>query len=122
MNVDRFIASLTPDVRMRKILKQAATVDDTPAARCVLKAWLSSEITALIKTRTPRLGKAAQAFVTAPDPKSMYRGLQLYVWLSEKIPEDQDRSTLILLGMQTYLEQEAKADAAKQMIDFMGVH
>lgn len=119
MNVDRFIATLTPDTRMRRILKKAATVDDTSDSRCVMKAWLSSEITALIKVRAPRLAKAAQAFVKAPEPKNIYRGLQLYVWLNEKIPEEQDRSTLILLGMNMYIESETKAETARDMINFM---
>lgn len=121
MNVDRFIASMTPDVRMRRILKQAATVDDSPAARCVLKAFLNSELTALVKERAPRLAPAVQAFVGVPEPKCLYRGLQMLVWLSEKIPEEQDRGMLILLGCQLYLEAEAKADVARQAIDFMAV-
>lgn len=121
MNIDRYIKSMTPDVRMQRILKRAATVDETRDAICVRKAWLSSELTALIKARTPRLGPAIQRFVTAPDPKNIYRGLQVYVWLNEKIPEEQDRSTLILLGMEMYLEGEAKADAAREMVDFLAV-
>ena len=110
---------MTTDSRVRKILKKAAFVDDTADSRCVMKAWLSSEITALIKVRAPRLTRAAQAFVRAPEPKNIYRGLQLYIWLNEKIPEDQDRSTLILLAMTEYIEQESKADVARDMIDFL---
>ncbi len=121
MNVDRYIASITPDVRMRRILKKAATVDDSPAARCVMKAWLGSELTALIKLRAPRIAPAVRAFVTAPEPKNIYRGLQTLIWLNEKIPENQDRSTLILLGMTMYLEKESKADVAREMVDFLAV-
>lgn len=121
MNVDTYIASLTPDVRTRGILKRAAMVDDTPASRCVMKAFLGSQITALIKVRAPRLAPAARAFVRAPEPMSIYRGLQLYMWLNEKIPEGHDRETLILLGMTTYLEKEAKASVARDMVDFMAV-
>lgn len=121
MNVDRYINTLTPDTRMRRILKKAAMVDDTPDSRCVMKAWLSSELTALIKARAPRIAPAVQAFVRAPEPKNIYRGLQVHVWLSEKIPDGQDRSTLILLGMQMYLESEAKADVSRDMIDFLAV-
>ncbi len=119
MNVDKYIASLTPDIRMRRILKQAAMVDDSPDSRCVMKAYLSSQITALIKVRAPRLAPAAQAFVKAPEPANIYRGLQLLVWLSEKIPENHDRETLILLGMTTYIEKEKKATVARQMVEFL---
>jgi hypothetical protein len=121
MDAGRFINSLTPDVRMRRILKQAAQVDDSPSARCVMKAFLGSQITALIKARAPRLGPAAQVFIRAPEPANIYRGLQLYVWLNEKIPEGHDRETLILLGMQMYLEKEAKASVARQAVDLMAV-
>lgn len=106
---------------MRKILKKAALVDDTAASRCVMKAFLSSELSALLKARAPRLGPAAQAFITAQEPKNIFRGLQLYVWLNEKIPEGHDRETLILLGMTQYLESEAKADVARDMVDFLAV-
>lgn len=121
MNVDQYIESMTPDVRMRRILKKAAMVDDTPASRCVMNAFLSSQLSALIKLRTPRLRRAAQAFVRAPPPKNTYRGLQLYIWLNEKVPEGQNREILILLGMQMYLEQEAKADAGRSMVNYMAV-
>jgi hypothetical protein len=86
-----------------------------------MKAWLSSELTALVKERAPRMGPALQAFVNVDEPKNIYRGLQAYVWLNEKIPEGQDRSTLMLLGINMYLEAESKADVARQMIDFMAV-
>ena len=86
-----------------------------------MRAFLSTEITALVKERAPRILGAARAFVCASEPKNINRGLQLYVWLNEKIPEQHDRSTLILLGMSMYLESEAKADVARQAVDFMTV-
>lgn len=121
MDVSAYIASLTPDVRMRRILTQAATVDDTAASRCVMRGFLSSQLTALLKARAPRMAPAIRAFVKADEPKSIHRGLQCYMWLMEKIPEDQDRETLMLLGMQMYLTAEAKADAAREMVNFLAV-
>jgi hypothetical protein len=121
MNVDRWVARMTPDLRMRKILKKAAQVDDSPEARCVMKAYLDSQIGALIKTKAPNLKGAARAFVNTSEPQNIYRGLQLYVWLNEQIPVEYERETLILLGMQQYLEQEKKAEVARDMVDFLAV-
>lgn len=121
MNIDKYISQITPDLRARKILKNAALVDDSQSSRCVLKAFLGPEITHLTKLRAPRLIPAAQAFVRAPEPRNIYRGIQLYIWLNEKVPEGHDRETLILLGMMSYIEQEKKADVAREMVDFMTV-
>lgn len=121
MDVGAYIASITPDVRMRRILTNAATVDDTPASRCVMRGFLAMQLKSLVKARAPRMTEAVRAFVAAPEPKNLYRGLQAYLWLMEKIPEDQDRETLMLLGMQMYLTQEAKADNAREMVSFIAV-
>lgn len=121
MDLTAYINSLTPDVRVRRILTNAARVDDSDAARRVMRGFLSAQLTALVKERAPRMAPAVRAFVAAPEPKNIYRGLQCYLWLMEKIPEDQDRETLMLLGMQMYLASEAKADNAREMVNFMAV-
>lgn len=121
MDVSAYIASLTTDTRMRRILGRAATVDDTPASRCVMRGFLSTQLTSLVKLRAPRMAKAVQAFVAAPEPQNIYRGLQTYIWLSESVPEGHDRETLMLLAMQEYLKREAQADVAREAVNFMAV-
>lgn len=119
VDIDKYIASFTSDRRTREILRNAATVDDSPDSRRVLKSFLGPQLTSLVYQRAPEIFSAAQSFVCAPEPNNIYRGIQLYVWLNEKIPEDQDRATLILLGMMTYIEQEKKADSAREIVDHM---
>lgn len=121
MDISRQIASYTQDVKLRKILGKIARIDDSEDARCVLKAFLSSELTSLVKNKTPRLMDAANAFVNVQDPVKIYRGLQLYIWLMEDVPPGHDRETLILLAMMQYIEGEKKTESSREMIDYLAV-
>ncbi len=121
MNIDNYIDKFTTDTQTRQILKQIASVDDSPDSRFVLKNFLTSELTDLIAKKTPNLVGAARAFVCAPEPKNLQRGFQLYIWLKEKIPEEHDRESLILLGMMKYIEAEKRSSVTQRIVDFVAI-
>lgn len=121
VDISRYISQFTNDPKTRNILRNIARVDDSPDARCVLRNFLSGELTELIHTKTPNLVGAARSFVCAPEPKNIYRGFQLYIWLKEQIPKEHDRESLILLGMMKYIEGEKRADSAREIVDYLGI-
>lgn len=104
------------------ILQNIARIDSSPDARCVLKSFLTVELTQLINSKAPNLAWAARSFVTAPEPKSIYRAFQLYIWMKEDIPKEHDRESLILMGMLDYIEGEKRTDSARQMVDYLAIN
>ncbi len=117
MDISKYISKFTRDPRTRRVLQNISRIDDSPDARCVLRNFLSGELTELINTKTPNLFQAARSFVCAPEPKNIYRGFQLYIWLKEQIPAEHDRESLILLGMMEYIEGEKRAESARDIVD-----
>jgi len=121
MDVNSYIAKYTGDPKTRRILQNISKIDDSPDARCVLKNFLTSELSELVCKKTPSLMRAARAFVYAPEPKNIYRAFQLYVWLKEKIPVEHDRESLILLGMMQYIEGEKRTDSVREIVDYLAI-
>lgn len=121
VDVNRFISRFTTDPRTRAILQNISQIDSSPDARCVLKSFLTVELTQLINKSHPNLAYAARSFVAVPDPKSIYRAFQLYIWMKEEIPKEHDRESLILLGMLDYIEGEKRTESARQMIDYLAI-